>query len=384
MHENGDTPTPDVEIPASPAHPVELRPFRGVRLSPQKVANPSTARAFARPYRDVATRLSRWQDEGLVELDLEPALYLHEYSVHGMTIRGLVGGLQLSTRATHHDERSVFAHEAIHPEQADELAARMYEMGMNPGPILLVHRGPATVRALQRRVMERQPDHAYTDRSGQEHRLWRITDEAQLQTIAEGLSDSRFMIADGHHRYAAYLRLQEMHPGTPWDRGLTMVVDQEDTPFFLGPIHRTFKRRSLLALKTAAASVSATTREVTETEALRALGPKTLVATDGRRWMVIDLPEGPRTSAVEFLHQRLLPTAGSDDVVYHHSVEEAITAATASYVSVLLPAPDYSLLDRAMERGHLLPEKATSFQPKPSLGVLMRSVDSELMAPPSN
>lgn len=382
MHENGEAPPLDVEIPASPARPVELRPFRGVRLSPQKVANPSTARAFARPYRDVASRLARWQDEGFVAVDLEPSLYLHEYSVHGMTIRGLVGGLQLSTRATTHEERCVFAHEAIHPEQADELAARMQEMGINPAPILLVHRGPAAVREAMHEVMRQEPDQAYTDRSGQDHRLWRIVDETHLGTIAEGLAGGRFMIADGHHRYAAYLRLQEKFPGSPWDRGLTMVVDQDDTPFFLGPIHRTFKRRSLQALKTAADTIDVTTRELPEAEALRAFGPRALVATDGHRWMVIDLPEDASTSAVEFLHQDLLPSAGSDDVVHHHSVEEAINAATASYVSVLLPAPDYSLLDRAMERGHLLPEKATSFQPKPSLGVLMRSVDSELMAPP--
>lgn len=380
MHENGEAPRPAVEIPASPAHPVELRPFRGVRLSPQKVANPATARAFARPYRDVAGRLSRWQAEGSVEIDLDPALYLHEYSVHGMTIRGLVGGLQLSTRASSNEQRSVFAHEAIHPEQADELAARMDEMGINPAPILLVHRGPASVREVQRQVMAQTPDHAYTDRSGQDHRLWRITDPEHVAAIADGLAGGRFMIADGHHRYAAYLRLQERYPGTPWDRGLTMVVDQDDTPFFLGPIHRTFKRRSLQALKTAAEAIGTTAREMPEADALRQLGPRAVVATDGRRWMVLDLPQDPHLSAVEFLHQHLLPSAGSDDVFFHHTVEEAINAATASYSSVLLPAPDYSLLDRAMDVGELLPEKATSFQPKPSLGVLMRSVDSELMA----
>ena len=50
------------------------------------------------------------------------------------------------------DDRAVWPHEGIHPAQVGELASRMYEMGMNPAPILLVHEGPADVRALLRVV----------------------------------------------------------------------------------------------------------------------------------------------------------------------------------------------------------------------------------------
>lgn len=381
MHVPGVT-APQVEIPASPARPLELRPFRGVRLSPQKVANPATARAFSRPYRDVARRLVRWQEEGFVDLDVTPALYLHEYTDHGMTIRGLVGGLELSSRAHDDTTRTVYAHEAIHPEQADELAERMEEMGINPAPILLVHRGPQEIRDVQHEVMALAPEHDYTDRGGQHHRIWRITEDAHLERINRALAVSRLMIADGHHRYAAYLRLQAQHPGTPWDRGLTMVVDQDDTPFFLGAIHRTFPGRSLDDLTAAVTTSGGTSHLVAQPEALRALSHDTLVATDGERWLVVPVPDSPGASAVEHLHTALLPAATSEHVLHHHSVDDALAAAGPTAVAVLLPAPDYSLLDRAMDEARLLPEKATSFQPKPSLGVLMRSVDSELMAPP--
>ena len=43
----------------------------------------------------------------------------------------------------------------------------------------------------------------------------------------------------------AYLELQQRHPGTAADRGLAMLVDQDDTPLFLGAIHRTLARTSL-------------------------------------------------------------------------------------------------------------------------------------------
>ncbi|UUZ58994.1 hypothetical protein [Nocardioides sp. B-3] len=50
-------------------------------------------------------------------------------------------------------------------------------------------------------------------------------------------------------------------------------------------------------------------------------------------------------------------------------------------VAVLLPAPDFAAVRDPVNHGGLLPEKATSFQPKPSTGVLMRSVRDESSAP---
>src|SRR5690606_23329564 len=306
--------------PASPERPIALRPFRGVRLSPQKVANPGTARTFARPYRDVAKRLSQWQDDGYVDIDLEPALYLHEYTAHGMTIRGLVGGLELSSRASTHDGRAVFPHEAIHPEQADELAQRMHEMGINPAPILLVHRGPASIREVHRSVMGHPPQVDYTDRGGQQHRIWRITDSEHLGTIADGLAQGAFVIADGRHRYAAYLRLQETYPGTPWVRGLTVLVDQDDTPFFLGAIHRTFAGVDLDALIRALGASGAHFVALTPGEAVKALAPHVMIATDGDDWIGISAPS-TATSAVEYLHEVVVPHLEYASVAHHHTVD---------------------------------------------------------------
>ena len=42
-----------------------------------------------------------------------------------------------------------------------------------------------------------------------------------------------------------------------------------------------------------------------------------------------------------------------------------------------MPAPEFADVLRIAEAGRLLPEKATSFQPKPSVGVLIRSLRDE-------
>ena len=91
-----------------------------------------------------------------------------------------------------------------------------------------------------RALLETEPDRRFSDRAEQRHRLWALRGD-RLETVTRALAGSRPLIADGHHRYAAYLQLQQARPGTAWDRGLAMLVDQDDTPLFLGAIHRVLR-----------------------------------------------------------------------------------------------------------------------------------------------
>lgn len=362
--------------PPAAAGPFRLDPFRGIVLSPYRVGDPASSRAFARPFPDVPKRLSRWERQGHLRRDAEPALYLHEYTSGGLTVRGLVGALDVSRRSADSGDRVVLPHEGVHEAQAEELATRMGEMELNPAPILLVHRGPSRVRALVHDVMAGPPDQEFLDRADRHNRLWAIRHPRLLVELAEHLADSRPLVADGHHRYAAYLRLQEQRPGTSADAGLAMVVDQDDSPLFLGAIHRTLAQTRLAEIEAAAEGL-ADFAPASEAAATAALGPTTLVVTDGREWARLELHLSGHRAAVEVLHDELLPRlAGKTrQVGYHHSVEDTLTrVAQRRRVAVLMPAPDFDLVDRIVSSNRLLPEKATSFQPKPSIGVLMRSL----------
>jgi len=372
----------DARAPVAPpyvAGPFRLDPFRGMMLAPSRVGDPSSARAFARPFREVADRLTRWQARGYVHRDDQPAVYLHEHTAGGMTVRGLVGALDLSRRATSPEQRVVLPHEGIHPDQVADLADRMLQMQVNPAPILLVHRGPQAARTLVHGLLDTKPDHEFTDRAEQRNRIWAIRSPEQLTELADALSGCRALIADGHHRYAAYLRMQENHPGGATDRGLAMLVDQDDTPLFLGAIHRVLRGTGFDDVATAAAGLG-DFRPTTEARAVAALAADTLVVTDGQQWAALRLYLGEGRASVEVLHEQLLPKLPHPPrrIAYHHSVEDTLADLPArNAVAVLMPAPDYDLVRRAVTGEHLLPEKATSFQPKPSLGVLMRSLRDE-------
>src|SRR3954454_23158981 len=137
-------------VPPYVAGPLQLTPFRAYSLAPRRVGDPASARAFARPYRAVPQRLETWRKRGLVSRDDEPSISLHEYSGSGLTVRAMVGCLDLSRTTTDPGECQVLPHVGVQPKQVTELATRMGSMRINPAPILLVHRGPAAVREVSR------------------------------------------------------------------------------------------------------------------------------------------------------------------------------------------------------------------------------------------
>jgi uncharacterized protein (DUF1015 family) len=375
----------DTTAPVAPPYvvkPFALHPFRALMLAASGIGDPASARAFARPYHGVVARLATWEAEGRLHRDEEPAIYVHEYTGDGITVRGLVGALELGrTSATCVDaEQAVFPHEGVHEQQVAELAHRMGEMRINPAPILLVHRGTASVRALLDQISSGPPTLAFTDRAEQVHRLWTLRSPDLLHQIEAGLASTHALIADGHHRYTAYLRLQQERPGTAWDRGLVMLVDQSDTPLWLGSIHRFLARADLGSMVAVCAGrPDVTARMSSRHDALELLGDNVAVLTDGTGWAVLELHDTHRL-AVTTLQEDLLPAWGvtPDQVSFHHTADELLTRARSRPgVAALMPAPAFDQVVDAAQHGHLLPEKATSFQPKPSLGVLMRMLHDE-------
>lgn len=366
-----------VVVPPYLAPPLRLAEFSALRLAPSRVGDPASARAFARPYSSVNKRLNEWRRRGHVLRDDTPALYLSEYTVAGLTIRGLVGALDLSRREAKPGNSAVLPHEIVHTTQARELAARMDQMRMNPAPILLLHRGGGAVARLLARLVDQPADHDFSDRAEQRHRLWAITDPDLLRGIQEQLESARALLADGHHRYAAYLDLQHQHPGTAWDSGLAMLVDQDDTPLHLGAIHRVLPGISAETLGRIVTDLGFSATPATRTEAVAQLGRSTPVAGKGDDFRVLDLGVGSHELAVCVLHEQILPAlpAQTRTVTYHHTAHAALEAAdNRGGTALLMPSAEFDVVLEKAAQGILLPEKATSFQPKPSLGVLMRSL----------
>ena len=196
------------------------------------------------PFQDAAADLARWLADGILVADPQPALYVYEQAAAGtgaVLQRGLIGALGLVPYAA----GIVRPHENVMPGPVAGRRQLMEATQANLEPIFLLYQnGNGVATGLVDSVADsRAPLSGAVTPDGLRHRLWAITDPAELSAIAADLAPRTAMIADGHHRYAAYLEVQrrlrqaDAGPG-PWDRGLALLVDSTAYPPHVGAIHR--------------------------------------------------------------------------------------------------------------------------------------------------
>lgn len=401
----------------SERRPFTLRPFRGLRYDPATVGDLGTvisppydvldaetvrdleaanrrnivrlilSRRFEKPYLAVRSRLQAWRDKAFLRADDEPGLYLYQYTVDGTTVRGLIGVVGLRAEA----ERVILPHEDVMPGPVDDRTVLMRTTETNLEPILLVHEGTDRLRELISDAARSAPvaDFVALDRS--EHRLWAVTDADRLADIAEELAATQALIADGHHRYAAYLRLQaelrdprEPRESSPWDHGLALLVDQQDHPLHIGPIHRSVAALTMADLQEVSADRGEVLQGLPDRESAFVAyaqrspwhGLASFVVSDGDDWAVLRTRRtGPVDAAV--LHEVLLPAWGvaEEQIGYHHSFDQALqTTARNPGIVVAVHPPTVAEVLHTAAQGLRMPRKSTSFAPKPRMGVVMRDL----------
>jgi uncharacterized protein (DUF1015 family) len=273
-------------------------------------------------------------------------------------------------------------------------------------------------------VVTSDPDIQAHTSDGSIHRVWRVRDSATLARVAADLADRHVLIADGHHRYAAYLRLRQRSlPGS--DAGLAMLVDARRHPLRIGAIHRSVTGLGWHAAVSAAerafgavevldhaaavprpggrsarppavavddvARVADTALSRLADARSRTAGPAFAIAA-GSQVAVVSRPDSAVVKATmpadrsalwrsldasvacELVLQHLWDVQDKDPrVSYHHNATDAVVAANASGgVALLLAPPRLEEVLAVAAHGERMPRKSTSFGPKPRTGVLMR------------
>ncbi|KPI22906.1 putative conserved protein UCP033563 [Actinobacteria bacterium OK074] len=426
----GDVPT------AMGAHQgLELTPFRGLRYDADRVG--SLAAVTSPPY-DVVVRpdgllhlesadphnivrlilpqagtsaarteqaaktLRSWLSEGILTPDAEPGLYIYEQRDDALVQRGVIGALRLSEPA----DGVVLPHEDVMPHVIADRASLMRATSANLEPLLLTYRGNGSTTgtaAVVERTAARPPLLHTTTDDGFEHRLWAVTDPADLAEIQTDLAGHQALIADGHHRWATYLRLRAEHPSpSAWDYGLVLLVDTARYPLRVRPIHRLLHR---FPPATALAALTDQFRvrhlQVPLTEALTALagaaaeGNAFLLAGDGSfhlvdrpspdllaRTVPPEHPEAWRTLDATVLHATLLahvwgiPEDSPEHVAYIHDTAATVEKAERDGGTAVLLHPVREEVVRELAlQGVTMPRKSTSFGPKPASGLVLRTLE---------
>jgi uncharacterized protein (DUF1015 family) len=444
--------------PSSPGSGVVLAPFRGVRYDPVRVSGladvtsppydvigPGTLDALlaASPYNVVrlilpaiqldahaagavaAERLGSWLSAGVLAPDPEPALYVYEQRGPGFTQRGLIGLVGVGNDG-------ILPHEGVMPAIVSGRRELMMATRANLEPILLVynggesgadsldaldgpgaagsggHGGPAgpASRLVDLAANERPPLVSAVTSDGITHRLWRLTDPDEHATIAADLAGRTALIADGHHRYAAYRELRSLmdDPG-PWDYGLAFLVDADVYPPRLGAIHRVIPH--LAPEEAARLAAEAFTVEkladVPPGDVAAAVDRLAAAGRDGTAFLLVGRPgcwllthpdedqlaaampaeASPRWRALDasvmqelLLAQLWLIKDNERDVLISHDAGEAVRMALDADGTAVIcnPMPLAAVKDVAAH-GERVPRKSTSFGPKPRTGLVLRTFE---------
>jgi len=390
------SPPYDVVVRPDGLHHLESAdPHNIVRLILPQAVSPDTRNALA------ADTLHRWLSDGILAPDETPALYVYEQRGGDHLQRGVIGALRLSEPS----DEVVLPHEDVMPHVVADRAALMRATAANLEPLLLTYRseGNATgTTAVVERTVQRPPLLATTTEDGYSHRLWSVTDPAELAEIRSDLAHHQALIADGHHRWATYLRLRAEHPSpTPWDFGLVLLVDTARYPLRVRAIHRLLHR---LPVQDALAALTDRfrVREVPGPlpHALDALadaaahGNAFLLAGDDSfhlvdhpspdllaRTIPADRPEAWRTLDATVLHSTLLdhvwhiPEDSPEHIAYIHDAAATVAKAERDGGTAVLMHPVREEVVRELARqGVTMPRKSTSFGPKPASGLVLRTL----------
>ena len=431
-----------------------LAPFRGLRYAPDRVsglaqvtsppydaigpgsvprllaADPHNVVRLILPHADPAAgadgyaaaagTLNSWVDEGVLAADPRPAIYVYEQSTAApgdVLQRGLIGAIRLSPPGA----GIVLPHEAVMPGPVTGRRELMEATQANLEPIFLLYDGsPAGIRPAGPAAGERPgfatclvdeiaaaraPLLTAVTEDGITHRLWAMTDPAEQAAVAADLAPRQALIADGHHRYAAYLELQARRRAAggqagPWDYGLALLVDSAAYPPRIGAMHRVIPAlppAEAVALAKAAFTVRAMPGDLSA--ALSELaeagqdGPAFLIAGGGELHLAdhpdpvqaaAAMPAGrslawcalPASVLAELLIGRLWRVPDGEDAVrvVHQDAAAALRAADETGGTAVLcnPVPAVEVRDIAA-RGERMPPKSTSFGPKARTGLLIRT-----------
>jgi uncharacterized protein (DUF1015 family) len=243
-----------------------LVPFRGVRFResvhgglaaalgpPDDIDSSDEARAFVRDrptnavrleieddddalrFREARRLLDRWRQDGTVGQDDAPSYYVYEQAFieHSQRCvrRGIFGLVPFDA-----PDVCVMPHEETWEENRQRRLQLLRDLDAGISPVFLIYDGIETARLLESIVQS--PPTAQANSGGDEHRLWLVSDPERVAQIEASMREQHFIIADGHHRFAAAQLYHEERQRPETALVLACCVEAHDPGIVIRPFHR--------------------------------------------------------------------------------------------------------------------------------------------------
>ena len=207
-------------------------------------------------YTRSAATLRNWLEEGVLKPDVLPALYLHQHCFShngsGYRRRGIIAAVRLEEW----DRMVIRPHENTRVKPKSDRLNLLWALQANTSPVFAMFEDRGRQIASLAADQEQEPPIIEITGSGEEHRIWAVTDPEIVSRIAACLSDRPLYIADGHHRYESALNYRKERltcsPSASGDEDFNFVmmelVDFTDPGLIILSPHRLVRGLSKVAL----------------------------------------------------------------------------------------------------------------------------------------
>lgn len=355
-------------------------------------------------YTRAADTLNQWLKDKVLRPDGEYCYYLYEqgfsFKKREYKRRGIVAALKVEP----YINKIVLPHELTMSGPKADRFQLLDSIRTNTSPIFTLFPDPESrVDAIFARAADKPPVIDTREPSGQEHRLWIISDPELIVEISEYLQPRPLLIADGHHRYETALKYSTRQDkvGNPAESYvLTIMVSMQDPGLLILPTHRLLSGLSTAQIKELNRIIE-DKFEIDNRGSLKQLDQVKFgddVATisinkngfglfTGEKAAILT-PKNSKTGAlpVTLLHdlilKPLLAPGGESDIdkeviSYPHDLESAqssVLAGAADAAFILHTVPVEEVLEYS-QSGKVMPQKTTYFYPKLPGGLVLYNMD---------
>lgn len=198
-------------------------------------------------YTRAARLLDAWLEEGVLERQKTPSLYVLEqnYELEDGVRKKRTGFIGL-VKLEEFGAGRVLPHErTLSKPRADRLQL-LRATRANLSQVFALFGDPTgTVDAELAGTVSGEPILEVVDYQGATDRMWRLSDPEAIATIARAMEDKVLFIADGHHRYETSLayrdEMRKAHPNGDdgaYDYIMMMMVNMDRQELTILPTHR--------------------------------------------------------------------------------------------------------------------------------------------------
>ena len=356
-------------------------------------------------YSKAAKTFSEWKKNDILKQDTDSSIYLlcQSFRQEEQQIErtGLITKMKVTKLGG-----DVLPHERTISKHINDRYNLMKATKANTGQIFMSYRDQArTVESILGSYKDEIPlIDAVLD--GIRYRLWRLTDEGQINTIQDVLAGTKAIIADGHHRYKTAYQYAQDHPEINGsDRVMVTLVNAYNDGMHVLPTHRIvygkpidddqfikkIKGRFDIEKKPSAAELLSEMDQCRASDtinlgALTRVGNAYLISYKGEENWSSDLSTASQALDVNVLHQLILKPACRIDTRNQHDLEhlayvrgnepplEMIKNSSDYDFIFFVNPPDLDQIFEVAETGETMPQKSTYFYPKIYSGLVTAGI----------